>query len=329
MELVLNSFGISLSKDNDGFLVSGPECRQHIPTQGVDSIRIAQGAKITSDAVLLAIANEIDVLFVDKEGKPMGRVWSPKYGSISTIRKGQICFSSSKQAVDWIKEIIVSKIENQQSLIQMLQCENEHRMTVGRSTVSQLEYIRNKVMQVEGDYVRDIASTLRGLEGAASRSFFKAYSQFLPEPFRFDGRSQHPAMDMTNAMLNYGYGVLYGKVEGALISAGVDPYVGVLHRDEYNRPVLVYDVIELYRVWVEYVSFRILESGAVSEEFFSRQDDGSVWLENMGRRVLIQSLNDYLEEIVTDGTKSRMRATMIELYAQSLAQKFKTYTQLC
>ena len=34
--------------------------------------------------------NEIEILFMDKSGKPVGRVWIPKYGSISTIRKGQL-----------------------------------------------------------------------------------------------------------------------------------------------------------------------------------------------------------------------------------------------
>ena len=51
-------------------------------------------------------------------------------------------------------------------------------------------------------------------------------------------------MDVANALLNYGYGLLYGKVESGLIKAGIDPYICVLHRDEYNRPVLVYNIIE-------------------------------------------------------------------------------------
>jgi CRISPR-associated protein Cas1 len=35
---------------------------------------------------------------------------------------------------------------------------------------------------------------------------------------------------------------------GCLNKSRYDPYVGVMHRDEYNRPVLAYDVIEKFRV---------------------------------------------------------------------------------
>lgn len=132
-------------------------------------------------------------------------------------------------------------------------------------------------------------------------------------------------MDVANAFLNYGYGLMYGKVEGALIKAGIDPYVGVLHRDDYNRPVLAYDVIEIYRIWVEYVVYTLLTQNIVTDEFYSVREDGSHWLEPLGRRILIQSLNDYLDEVITVGGMQRSRLTSISLYCQKLAQTFKSH----
>lgn len=131
-----------------------------------------------------------------------------------------------------------------------------------------------------------------------------------------------------NALLNYGYGILYGKVEGALIKAGIDPYVGVFHRDDYNRPVLVYDVIELYRVWVDYVVYSLVAQNSITDEFYSVKSDGSYWLEGLGRRVLIQSLNDYLDEIILMNGVSRSRENHILLQAQNLAQIFKNINRL-
>ena len=132
-------------------------------------------------------------------------------------------------------------------------------------------------------------------------------------------------MDIVNALLNYGYGLLYGKIEGALIKAGIDPYVGVLHRDDYNRPVLVYDVIELYRVWVDYVVYSLVLQGVITDDYYSVREDGSYWLEGLGRRILIQSINDYLDEVITQKGISRSRMVQLQLYAQALAQKFKKY----
>ncbi len=63
----------------------------------------------------------------------------------------------------------------------------------------------------------------------------------------------------------------------------------------------------------------------VTDEFYSVRDDGSYWLEGLGRRILIQSLNDYLEEVIQVKGVSRSRLTQIQLYAQDLAQQFKRF----
>ena len=53
MELIINNFGVSLSRDNEGFVISNADGRQRIPAAGISSIQISRGAQITSDAVML------------------------------------------------------------------------------------------------------------------------------------------------------------------------------------------------------------------------------------------------------------------------------------
>jgi CRISPR-associated protein Cas1 len=325
MELILNTFGTSLSCDNQGFVIKSGEEKQRIPTDGVTSIQISRGAQITSDAALLAIEKEIEVLFTDKSGNPIGRIWSPKYGSISTIRKGQLNFSFSHAAVEWIKDVICKKIENQQALILMMMPDERIDRKEIEKAINRLEDYRTKIHTLDGDIVSDVSATLRGWEGVSAKIYFDMLNMFIPEQFRFKSRSQHPAMDPINALLNYGYGLLYGKIEGALIKSGIDPYIGVMHRDNYDRPVLVYDVIEIYRIWVDYIVYNLVMQGVITDEYYSVRDDGSYWLESLGRRVLIQSINDYLSEVIDQNGISRSRETMIQLYTQDLAQKFKTF----
>ena len=191
--------------------------------------------------------------------------------------------------------------------------------------IRRLDDYRTKIAVLDGEIVADIAANLRGWEGVASNIYFEALNLFIPEQYRFAQRSQHPAMDVVNAMLNYGYGLLYARIEGILIRAGIDPYIGVMHRDDYNRPVLVYDIIELYRVWVDYVVVTLVSQEVITDEYYSIRTDGSYWLEGLGRRVLIQSFNDYFEEVITISGVSRSRENQIFLYAQDLAQTFKKF----
>ncbi len=321
MELILNTYGTSLIKENGQLVVIHKDGKQIMPLDKLKTILVSKGAKLSSDAALLAIENEIEILFVDGIGKPQGRLWSIKYGSVSTIRRKQLDFTFSKAAVEWIKEILMQKIDNQIALlfsVSPIDWEFDKKM---QKAIGRLNDYKTKIKARQSEIISDIAPSLRGWEGTASRNYFEIIALLMPKGYRFEGRSQHPATDVFNCVLNYGYGILYGKVEGALIKAGLDPYVGVMHREDYNRPVLVFDVIEKFRLWIDYVVVKLLMQSAINEDCFSIKKDGSYWLEALGKRILIQSVNDYFDEIISLNGLNRSRAVHINLYAQSFAQK--------
>lgn len=325
MELVLNTFGAKLSSENNAFIVANAGGKQRIPVDGVSSIMIAKSAVITTDALMLAIDHDIQVMLTARSGDVAGCVWSHKYGSISTIRKGQLAFTASHNAVIWIKGIIMKKMQNQLALLLMLHVDNQQRDGTVREAAKKITQLIEKTKKLDGYCVKEIAANLRAYEGNASKEYFRALNVFIPEQYKFSERSQHPAKDITNALLNYGYGILYGKVENALIRSGIDPYIGILHRDEYGRPVLSYDIIENYRVWIDYIVYSLLSQSIITEDYYSTDENGAIWLEALGRRVMIQSVNDYLSEIETMNGVKRSRETHIFLFSQKFAQQLKHY----
>ncbi|TKK65848.1 CRISPR-associated endonuclease Cas1 [Ilyomonas limi] len=322
MTLVLNSFGASLTKKDGLFYVTSAETSQSIHPQDVKTIMISRSAKISSDAILLAVENEIDVLFVDNLGKPKGRVWSVQYGSISDIRKKQVEFLYGPTCIAWVKQLIAEKINNQLALLLTFKdgCDTADQRRI-QAAINSISDHRSKIEKTDGEVISDVAPSIRGWEGAAGRRYFEAINLVLPPSFRFEGRSQYPPHDKFNSMLGYGYGILYGKIEGALIKAGIDPYVGVFHRDEYNRPALVFDVIEKFRIWVDFVMIRLAQQEVLDDDCFTNKED-TVLLDGLGKRIVIQSMYDYLAEIIDIKGLPRSRATHIDLYAQSLAQEF-------
>lgn len=325
MEIVLNSYGAKLSINNGAFMLNNSTGNHRIPIVDVDSILVSKSAVLTSDALMLAIQNDIQVTLVDKGGNVMGCVWSHKYGSISTIRKGQLAFTASQDAVTWIKKVITQKMQNQLALLLMLQVDRGKKEAIVQEVANKINKLIAKVDTLNGYTVKEIAANLRAYEGNASKEYFRALNFFIPEKYRFRERSQHPATDVANALLNYGYGILYGKVENALIRSGIDPYIGILHRDEYGRPVLSYDIIELYRVWIDYIVYSLLAQNVVTEDYYSVDERGAVWLEALGRRIIIQSTNDYLQECESIKGTKRSRETHIFLFTQKFAQQLKHY----
>ncbi|MEA3451995.1 MAG: CRISPR-associated endonuclease Cas1 [Bacteroidota bacterium] len=328
MHLVINTYGTFLAKENGLFKVVGKDLQKKLNPTDIKTISISKGALISSDAALLAIENDIDVFFIDGLGRPLGRIWSNKFGSVTTIRRNQIDFTFSAQAVDWIKKVLIEKIDNQAALLLAQQSLDSVTDNKIRGYINKLNDYKTKISSKKGRIISDVAQTLRGWEGAASKNYFSALNLIIPKQYKFLSRSQHPAKDIFNALLNYGYGVLYGKIEAELIRAGIDPYIGIFHREDYNRPVLTFDVIEKYRVWVDYVVLNLVNYEAIDEDCYSVKEDGSFWLENLGKRILVQSINDYFEEAVKFKKEKHSRTAEIAEYSRKLAKKFLYFSAI-
>ncbi len=121
--------------------------------------------------------------------------------------------------------------------------------------------------------------------------------------------------------MNYAYGILYGKVEKALIIAGLDPYVGFMHRDDYNQKSLVFDYIEPYRIYGERVVYALFANKKVTSEHTDAITNGFS-LNKAGKMLLIEAFQQYtVEEKVLYNKRKESRINILQLEAHHIAQK--------
>ena len=172
---------------------------------------------------------------------------------------------------------------------------------------------------MQAPQVADIADTLRGLEGTAGRLYFETLSYVLSREYRFEGRSSRPSKDPFNAFLNYAFGILYSKIEKALIIAGLDPYLGFLHRDDYNQLSFVYDFIEPYRIYAETVVFRLFSGKKVNKAHTDLITNGCS-LNSEGKALLVAAFNKFFnEETIRYKGKNQTRSNAIQWDAHAFA----------
>ncbi len=323
MNLVIQQRGMTLGVHDGSYQARSRDGEKMIPPGPVRSIALHPGTKITHEAVLVAMNHETDILFMDHRGFPIARVWSPKFGSIATIRKHQVLFARSPDAVTWVKGMLLRKIDNQLAILSMLPAwDSLHGQELQADEIA-VGKIRGYFEETTSAQLEEVAGKFRNLEARASKRYWQAISRALPDAYRYSKRSQHPAEDMFNCLLNYAYGMLYGIVEGALIQAGLDPYLGIFHRDEYNRPSLAFDFIEPFRVWADYVVIKLCMDQVIFREFFDIQP-GSFLLNASGKQVLIPTMNEYLNEVVTQQGLARSRREHIQREAHQFATTLKS-----
>jgi len=319
-QIHIHSYGAAVHRVQGSFEIVTKEGKTRLSPDKIRSLVISTSARISSDAVILAIENEIEILFTDRRGHPIGRVWSHKYGSISTIRKQQIVFAKGPAGGEWIKAIAVHRIRAQQSILRAIGRDRPAQEALISEAIRRKDVFADRIGELPSTAAQEWAATLRGYEGSSSRIYFETLSDLLPEQYRFGARSRRPAQDLFNAALNYLYGILYGNVEGALIKAGIDPYLGVLHADKYNRPVLAFDCIERYRHWAEAVLLQLCFRRLLIPSMAIYQQ-GGYWMEPEGKRLLATAFNDYLAEVTHHNHRRRSRLTHIQDDAHELAQQ--------
>ncbi len=100
MELIINTRGAYLSKIDERFQVSIEGQKQEFAAKKINKILITTSALITTDALKLAVENNIDVVFLEYSGKPFARVWHSKLGSITTIRRKQLKLTENELGTD-------------------------------------------------------------------------------------------------------------------------------------------------------------------------------------------------------------------------------------
>ena len=74
MQLVINTFGASLRKQGDRFLVQAGAKQFAVSAHKVQSILLTTGAHLSTDAIELASAHNIDLVFLSRHGDPYARI---------------------------------------------------------------------------------------------------------------------------------------------------------------------------------------------------------------------------------------------------------------
>jgi CRISPR-associated protein Cas1 len=317
MNLILTTFGTYLHRSGEMFLVKAQGQTREISSRKVQSIQVSTGASLSTDAIQLAIEKNIDILFLDKYGNPYGRVWHGRPGSTTAIRRAQLRLADTPQGLALATGWIMRKLDNQVLFLEGARKRRTRLSAELTERIDGLKDYRAQIQDVEGT-LDECRGALLSLEAHAGKAYWGAINLLLPERYRFPARSRNPAKDAANCLINYAYGVLYGLVERACILSGLDPYVGFVHTDHYNKVSLVFDLIECYRIWADETVVGLFAARRVKQDLFDPLHNGLV-LNKAGKAVLMERLQGHLDEGVHYRNRNVKRRETVQLDCHRLA----------
>jgi CRISPR-associated protein Cas1 len=249
-QLLVSGFGLFVGKKSERLVVrQGKEVCAQVPLMRLQEVIVAsRGVSVSSDLIEELCSRGIRIGFLKSNGQPVALVTSPLLTATVEIRRAQLAAYSNGLGAQLCRWVVAGKIRNQEKLLRYFgkSREGTRRENLERAAGT-LRRLRRQALGVEGESPEAVRAPLLGLEGTAGRMYWDQIGDVLPEEAGFEGRKHRGAPDAVNAALNYGYGILYMHVWGAVMNAGLEPFAGLLHTDRSGKPSLVLDLAEEFR----------------------------------------------------------------------------------
>ncbi|MEM1928340.1 MAG: CRISPR-associated endonuclease Cas1 [Acidilobaceae archaeon] len=316
MEMLLVEPGARVHVRRGSLYVSLRDGRRVPVTADVEQLIVASSRiSISSKAVRVAARMGVDIVFLDARGDVVARVCSPVINKTVAARVGQYQSAGSSLSRAIAREIVYCKIRNQAHVLKYMGRSRRESRLVDAGW--EVERVAQEVADIPVDDVNP--DDLRSLEAKAAKRYWALVSELLPAELGFRGRDPE-GVDVFNMALNYGYGILYAECERALLLAGLDPYLGLLHAAKSGKPSLTLDFVEMFRA-------PVVDKALIVNAHKLRQARVENGLLAYDSRRLVASI--VLESLHSNARSSKRPRPLrlkdhVRLEAQDLADAFRT-----
>ncbi|PID41608.1 MAG: CRISPR-associated endonuclease Cas1 [Gammaproteobacteria bacterium] len=218
---------------------------KRIPLSQVDCLVIRGKVQLNADVLQKAAANGVPTMVCDRRSN----------GAINWLTPGQVPSVQLRTRQHRIAADSVGCLPLIKALVQAKF--NGYRLALATSryiddkSCRHAQFIRSLTQADNALETAKSANSIRGMEGAVSKSWFALLAESFDQKWGFSGRNRRPALDPVNALLSLSYSFVQGDVRQALVQRGFDIDIGFLHQLVPGRPSLVLDILEPFRPLVD------------------------------------------------------------------------------
>jgi CRISPR-associated protein Cas1 len=313
--LYLTEQGSVLRKTGDRLIVhKDEEVLLDVQCSKIDAVLIFGNVQFTTQAVHELFEHGIEMALLTRTGRLVGQITSPFTKNIDLRIEQFKKHNDVSFRLKLSRLFVAAKITNGLNVIKAFSY-NHPDVNLHNETIS----LGISLKEIAG--VKDIAG-LRGVEGYAARTYFKGFGKMILGGFTFEGRQKHPSPDPVNALLSFGYTLIFNEISSLLDGLGFDPYLGYFHSPEYGRASLATDIQEEFRALVDRFTLNLINNRILTEDdFYINSQTGGMYLKRVGMKRYFREYEKYLNREFTHpetGNKTTLRKCL-RIQAEKLA----------
>jgi CRISP-associated protein Cas1 len=279
----------------------------------LEQILIFGKSQVTTQVIRTCLWRNIPIAYLSRMGYC--------YGRVMPIERGYRGLSRYQQQLERVERLVTARAIVQAKLknsrVLLLRQKRRRESSLLERVVDSLDYLAQQAKEA------DSWERLMGFEGAGAAQYFSALAECLTNPeFVFTERTRHPPGNPVNAMLSFGYQILWNHLLALIEIQGLDPYQACLHQGTERHAALASDLVEEFRApIVDSLVLRLVNCKEIDADKDFVYRDGGCYLNDSGRRKYISAFLKRMEELIQTDDKSKMPRWDL------LVQQVKTYKQ--
>ncbi len=285
--LYIQEQGAGVSVAGECLVMRAREGEQQVRIPLLEGVLVFGIAQVTMQAIRACLQHRIPIVYLSRSGYCYGRTL-PMGWPIERLGSRQRELSQDWQ-LQTARQMVRAKVLNGRVLL-MRQARRREGVEL-ELAVRSMGYLAQRL---EGAMTLD---QVRGLEGAAAGVYFPALGSCLKPPFVFGTRTRRPPTNPVNALLSFGYQLLWSHLLLVVELQGLDPYQGVLHTAHHGHAALVSDLLEEFRApIVDSLVLWLINTGTVDIERDFEYRNGGCFLNESGRKQFLRSFVGRMSE---------------------------------
>ncbi len=252
--LSVSGFGTHIKSTQKKLIVQKKNTVEEYPLDSVKNLLVIGGHTISSSTISNLVKNGTYITFFEPDGTPVGVIRPFGDRNASDIHRIQQAIPRHRYAIAVSQASIKSRLF---AIGRIQELQNSHLFYEGEQQVlqSSLEELQYLIKLDE----------IRRLHRLTSDMYYEIMSRNIPPDFGYRRRTPRPQTDPVNAMLSFGYAMLFGNCCASLIGARLDPDIGLMHE---GKGSLILDLTEPLKAdMIDRVVFQIASDSLSSTDF--------------------------------------------------------------
>ncbi len=286
----------------------------YIPIQQIDEIICFSEITMNKRVLMLLNRFRVSITFFNFYGNYIGRYTPKEYVNGKVLVKQVNAFQCEQQRLYIAKRILNASLHNENSVL-------KYYAKKGRDLEEMINHMNEYIDRLDKCKTVD---ELMLVEANAKQYYYSSFDIILhSDDYKFEKRSKNPPENEINAMLSYGYAILYSHYLSVLDRSSLHPQISFIHSLEKNCDSLQFDLADVTKsVIIDRLVLRLIRKKQISKDMFDQKED-RCYLNKKGIELYVAEIDKQLQQTVNVNGKFYSYKSLISREVHQLSEYIK------